>query len=272
MECRYYREQFIDLLAKTLDHQRVAEVENHLASCPDCRMEFETARKMWILMGEIPQPEPSASLKDEFKAVIADYKKGMGSAKKPLSEWIIRIRDYWYLQPQPRLSFSVLLLVGGLIAGYILHQPQNNAVSYNRQIDSLTSQVSDLKQLMLLSLLQNPSASQRIRAVSITNEIGNVNPKVIDALFATLNNDPDVNVRLITLEALVKLTDEPKVREGLVNSINLQESPFMQAAIAEVMVRIQEKSSVPSLQKLLDKKDLNKIAKTNIQKSITKLI
>jgi HEAT repeat protein len=129
-----------------------------------------------------------------------------------------------------------------------------------------------MKQLMMLALLQDPSASQRIRAVSYTEDMSSVNRKVIDALFATLNEDPNVNVRLATLEALVKLAGEPEVREGLVRSINLQESPIMQSAIADIMVKLQEKSSVQSLQKLLSKKDLNKMVKTKIENSIQKLI
>ena len=96
--------------------------------------------------------------------------------------------------------------------------------------------------------------------------------KVIDALFTTLNEDPNVNVRLITLEALVKLSNEPKVRAGLVQSITLQESPLLQSAIADVMVKLQEKSSVQGLQKLLHRKDLNGMVKLKIEQSIHKLI
>ena len=94
----------------------------------------------------------------------------------------------------------------------------------------------------------------------------------MDALFTTLNEDPNVNVRLATLDALVKLAHDPKVREGLVRSIDLQDSPIMQSAIADVMVKLQEKSSVQYLQKLLGKKDLNQMVKINIEKSIQKLI
>ena len=163
-------------------------------------------------------------------------------------------------------------MVFGLAAGYLLHRPGQTTVAYSKQIDSLSSQVSEMKQLMMLSLLQDPSASQRIRAVSYTEEMSNVNRKVIDALFTTLNEDPNVNVRLATLEALVNLAGEPMVREGLVRSIDLQESPMMQSAIADVMVKFQEKSSVQSLQKLLSKKDLNQMVKIKIENSIQKLI
>ena len=124
---------------------------------------------------------------------------------------------------------------------------------------------------MMLSLLQNPSASQRILAVGYTEEISTVNNKVIDALLTTLNEDPNVNVRLMTLEALVKYSEAPRVREGLVQSISLQESPLLQSAIADVMVKLQEKKSVQSLQKLLHKKDLNQMVKLKIEQSIHKL-
>jgi Putative zinc-finger/HEAT repeats len=272
MECKDYREQFTALLTDSLDQKERNEIEKHLAGCPDCRAEFESAGKIWTLMGEIHQPEPPETMRKGFNTILTNYREELIQKRNPFGEWINRIREYWSLQAQPRLAFSLLLVAVGLIGGYILHQPERSAISYNKQIDSLSSQVSEMKQVMMLSLLQDPSASQRIRAVAYTDEISNVNLKVIGALFTTLNEDPNVNVRLATLEALVKLADEPKVREGLVRSIDLQESPLMQSAIADVMVKLQEKSSVKSLQKLLSKKDLNQMVKINIEKSIQKLI
>jgi hypothetical protein len=272
MECKDYREQFTLLLTGDLNQSQRSEIERHLAGCADCMTEFETAKKVWDLMGEIPQPEPTESMRANFEAILSHYKEELIVKKNPIGEWLNKLREFWHMQAQPRLAFSLLLVAFGLIAGYMLHQPGQTAISYNRQIDSLSSQVSELKQVMLLSLLNDPSASQRIRAVSYTDEITNVNIKVIDALFTTLNEDPNVNVRLSTLEALVNLSGEPRVREGLVKSIDLQDSPIMQSAIADVMVKLQEKSSVQSLRKLLNKKGLNQMVKLNIEKSIQKLI
>ena len=207
-----------------------------------------------------------------FDSILSNFKEELVVKKNPLNEWINKLTEYWSRQAQPRLAFSLLLVVLGLFCGYFLHQSDRTATSYNRQIDSLSSQVSDMKQVMMLSLLQDPSASQRIRAINYTEDIGNVNLKVISALFTTLNEDPNVNVRLATLDALIKLAGEPKVREGLVRSIDLQDSPLMQSAIADAMVKLQEKSSVQSLRNLLNKKGLNQMVKINIEKSISKLI
>lgn len=272
MECKDYREQFTLLLTGDGDKTTQSDIQRHLAVCAECRTEFEETEKLWLLMGEVTDPEPSESLTKNFDTVLSDYKKEFQMKKKPVSEWFNNVRAYWSLQPQPRLAFSVLFVAAGLVAGYLLHQPGQSAISLNKQIGSLSSEVSEIKQVMMLSLLQNPSASQRMRAVSYTEEITNVDLKVIDALFTTLNEDPNVNVRLATLEALVRLAAEPKVREGLVRSIALQDSPLMQSAIADAMVKLQEKRSVKSLQDLLQKKDLNQMVKINIEKSIQKLI
>jgi HEAT repeat protein len=272
MECKDYREQFTALLTDSIHQKKRTQIEDHLEGCEDCRREFEAAEKIWNLMGEMPQPDPSASMSAGFEAILSNFKKETLKKRNPVGEWLEKLREYWSLQAQPRLAFSLLLVAIGLIGGYLLHQPGQSAISYNRQIDSLSSQVSEMKQVMMLSLLKDPSASQRIQAVSYTEELSSVDLKVMGALFTTLNEDPNVNVRLATLDALVKLAGEPKVREGLVRSIDLQDSPLIQSAIADAMVKLQEKSSVKSLQRLLNKKDLNKMVKINIEKSIQKLI
>ena len=272
MDCKDYREQFTALLSDSLHEKQRSELESHLAGCAECRKEFEAARMIWDLMGEIHEPEPSSQMQNSFDVMLANFKEDVRTRRNPVGEWLNRVREYWSLQAQPRLAFSILLIAIGLAGGYLLHQPGQTAVSYNKQIDSLSSQVSQMKQVMMLALLEDPSASQRIRAVSYTDEISRVDLKVIAALFTTLNGDPNVNVRLATLEALIKLAGEPKVREGLVRSIDLQDEPLMQTAIADAMVKLQEKSSVQSLQKLLNRKGLNRMVKVNIEKSIQKLI
>jgi HEAT repeat protein len=152
-----------------------------------------------------------------------------------------------------------------------MNQPGKMAAQ-NRQIDSLSSQISEMKEIMMLSLLQDQSASRRIQAVSYTEDMTSLDKKISDALFTTLNEDTNVNVRLATLEALAKMADSPVVREGLIRSIALQNSPIMQSAIADVMVRLHEKKSVGQLRQLLERQDLNQMVKVNIEKSIQQLI
>ena len=121
---------------------------------------------------------------------------------------------------------------------------------------ALATQVHELKQTMMLALLENPSASERIRGVSYTSEIKHADKEVINALLSTLNNDPNVNVRLSTLDALAQMAAHPEVRAGLIQSIAQQDSPLLKSAIADVMLKLQEKRSVKSFKELLKQKNL----------------
>ncbi|HEY4784426.1 MAG TPA: HEAT repeat domain-containing protein [Bacteroidales bacterium] len=272
MECQYYKEQITLLLTDSLDQTQRRELEEHLANCADCQVEFQVSQKIWNLMGEVPKPVPSDTMAAGFKAILNHYKKEQEAKQGPLRDWITKLGELWHVQVQPRFALSLTMIVIGFVAGYFLTRSGQSTLSYNKQIESLSSQVSEMKQMMMLTLLQDPSASQRIKAVSYTDEIGKIDPKVTDALLTTLNEDPNVNVRLMTLEALVKYANDPKVREGLVQSLVRQDSPLMQSAIADVMVKLQEKSSVRYLRQLLHKKDLNQMVKTKIEQSIHKLI
>ena len=171
MECKDYREQFGLLLTGALDQDQVSNVESHLADCADCRTEFETVKKLWNLMGETCSTTTFGYYEGRLKSVIlANFKEESIVNKNPVGVWINKIRELWYLQARPRFAFGILLVAAGLITGYLLHQPGQSTISYDKQIVALSSQVSEMKQLMMLSLLQDPSASQRIRAVAYTDE------------------------------------------------------------------------------------------------------
>jgi hypothetical protein len=269
MECKDYTELIPALLNNELEETQRCQLISHISECTACSTEYESVRKIWELMGKLPQPDPSPYMKTGFESILTTHKKELANRRKPLIEWLEQV---FTNRVQPGLSFSVLMMTIGLILGYLLHHPEKQNIAYNNQIDSLSMQIADMKQVMMLSLLQDPSASQRIKAVSYTNDLNKADLKVINALLTTLNEDPNVNVRLATLDALSKMAGEPLVREGLVRSISRQDSPIMQSAIADLMVKLQEKGSVEPLRELLRKKDLNSMVKINIEKSIQKLI
>ena len=152
--------------------------------------------------------------------------------------------------------------------GYFIGKPDNDALTSQSEVKKLSSEVQAMKQLMMLSMLENPIATERLKAVSYTQELNNVDDQVVDALLTTLNFDQNENVRLVTLEALIQLADNPKVREGLVQSLLKQESPLMQVALADAMVKLQEKSSVKHFKQMLQKENLNEAVKGKIEKTI----
>ncbi len=200
-------------------------------------------------------PGPSLDLDSRFLSMLTEEKRKLNSG------FSFRLPALNILMP--RLAFGTLLLVGGFAIGFWLQNPE---------VTQLTKEVSDLKELMMLSLLQKESVTERLRAVSLADDMDKVSVKVTDALFQTLNHDSNVNVRLAALETLSVYTGQSEVREGLVRSISMQDSPLVQLTLAELMVALQEKKSVGELQKLLDSDQTPKEVKSKLKKSIEVLI
>ena len=272
MNCEQAKEQLTDWLSNQLPESERAALDAHLTRCLACQTELTAVRQLWQLMGTRPTPEPSDTMRVRFEAMLDTYKDTVATEQKSWADNLLaKCRQGWTGQPALRVAYSLVLLLVGAAAGYWFHRPNTPALARQQQIDTLSSQVQEMRQMLLLSLINNPSASERLRAVSYTNEIREADGKVVTALLTTLNNDSNVNVRLVTLEALARLADDPHVREGLVQSIARQESPLVQSALADVMVNLQEKRSIKPLRQLLNDDGLNDLVKTKIEQSIKDL-
>ncbi|WP_428665292.1 zf-HC2 domain-containing protein [Runella sp.] len=267
MNCENAKERLTGWLSNQLTASERKAIDNHLAECPDCQQEFETDKELWQLLGKAAvAPEPSGAMREGFYAMLDNYKKT--EAKRSRNSWqdfVEKFQQWWTPPLALRVAYSACLLSIGLFAGYWLNRPQDV------KMEALTTEVQEMRQMMMLSLIENPSASERLKAVSYTKEITEVDDKVLQALFTTLNNDPNVNVRLVTLEALAELAHDPDVRQGLVLSLSKQESPLVQVALADVMVKLQEKRSIKAFRQMLRREDLNDLVKTKIQQTIKDL-
>jgi anti-sigma factor RsiW len=208
--CEACREQLVDWLGRQLPPAERAAVEAHLAQCPACQQELAALRQLWQTMSQLPAPEPSEQLRPRFYAMLAEFR-----AEEERETLLARLRRWLQplLAPSPalRLAYTLLVLVAGLAIGY--------GLSYRSQPESSAPLAGsgaqpDQEQRMVLAQLGNPSATQRLRAVSSTKDIDQVNQAVVNALLSTLDNDPNVNVRLATLDALVLLGEDPVVRQG----------------------------------------------------------
>ncbi|MGR3810943.1 HEAT repeat domain-containing protein [Jiulongibacter sp. NS-SX5] len=243
----------------------LAEVEKSAAF----KKNLEETQTLWAEMGAIEIPEPSAALLMNFETQLVEE---MEKANKSDSIDIIAKLKALFA-PQSKLGWAYGLVLIGLasMVGFYVGRGSQKQVASTDKVEQLSQEMEEMKQLMMISMLENPMASERMKAVSYTKEIDEVDEQVINALMTTLNQDENVNVRLATLEALVELSDHPKVREGLVQSIVHQESPLVQVALADVMVQLQEKRSVKQIKELLKQNGLNETVKEKLEETITGL-
>jgi hypothetical protein len=274
MNCEHASEMMVDWLNNQMPASERAAFEVHLNECPDCQRELKATRQLWEVMGNVIIPKPSDNLPIQFYTMLETFKGAESKKVKKSAFWEdfkYKLESFFTPKLLLRVSYSMCLLLLGLGGGYFLSRQQ--APDYQGQIKELSTQVQEMNEKMMLTLLdkENSSATERLQAVSYTKEIDKVDGQVLEALLSTLNNDENVNVRLVTLEALAQLADNPKVREGLVQSILKQDTPLVQAALADVMVKLEEKRSIKPLQRLLEKDDTDVIVKTKIKETLKAL-
>ncbi len=208
----------------------------------------------------LKNPSPSMELDHKFYGMLK-------TEKEKSSRKFFSFEGFQWSLLTPRLAFGAALLIAGFVSGYVINSPQEKS-----DVLSLTQEVTDLKEMVMLSLLEKESATDRLKAVSLTSEMDQASKKVTEALIQTLNQDGNVNVRLAALDALRPYTRDSNVRESLIRSIANQNSPMVQVALAQLMVDLNEKKSVKELQKLLQEEGTPKEIKERIEQSIQILI
>ncbi len=268
MNCAYDKEQLWSLALNELSEAEKEKVNLHVNSCESCKAELNEIMGFWNITASLPEPEAPTGMKQRFMTELENYKQQQLSRSNVFTDWKVRLNTLISNLTTPKFGYGLAMLLIGIVATTFFFKTQGNS---GEEVQQLSSQVKEMREMLALSLLEHPSASERLRAVSYVEEIDTVDNRVKDALLTTLNNDENINVRLTALETLSKMATDPKVREGLIQSIAHQDSPLIQSALADLMLKLQAKKSVRSWQQLLKKPETNDAIKDKIKQTIHQL-
>jgi len=128
-----------------------------------------------------------------------------------------------------------------------------------------------LTQTLAVSLMEQTSATERLKGVNLTTISARPNTEIIDRLLQTASSDPNINVRLAAVDALYLFRDQPKVREGLVQTLSRQDSPLIQVALIDLFVSMKEKRAVDALKSLIENQRLFPEVREKAQQGLQQL-
>ncbi len=239
------RERWLESVSGELPANEQLALDKYLMRFPDLKVEFDESALLWENL-EGPIEVPSDRMDEKFYAMLESHDSK--EQKTFSSTWL--------------LAAAVSMLVMGFALGWLINSPSQSSMI------ALTSQVNQMQEMMMLTLIEQPKAQDRLKAVNISLELSSADNTVIKALVKALQMDENTNVRLAALEALAAKSDYPEVREALIASIAYQENPLVQIAIAELMVQIEEAGAKPALESLLDRPNINPLAKEKITQSL----
>ncbi|MEX0719221.1 MAG: hypothetical protein WD059_01050 [Balneolaceae bacterium] len=258
-----YEQLIADYLAGNLEKKGKDEIEELLASGEIDPIDFRAMEQLHDELDTIPVPAPGKEMSQRFYAMLEEEKAAVKPSwtQNSLNYLNTLIADLTF----PRLAYAFILLV---IGGFIGAQFNNN----NSEIEQLSAEMQNMRELMMVGLLEGASATERLKAVNISSKLPSADDNAIRALLFTLNDDPSVNVRVQSIEALKRWGENEQVREGLVKSIIKQESPVVIVELADAMIELELKNSTPEFQQLLEERELDFTVQQKLQNSIAVLM
>lgn len=267
MKCEQIAELLPDYLQGSLGPEQHRAVEAHIAECADCSEEVAVWKKLSLL----PVEQPSPMSRVRFEAMLQAYQAGCSNEPESTSASRKRASSrnffHWLRSPLGAAAWSAALLVIGVFAGSRMAGPKPPSP----EIVEMQKQLDATKQLVVLSMLQQQSASARLEGVSYSTREQQIDPQVLSALLHTLRYDPSVDVRLAALDALSRRSAQPQVRNSVANALQEQQSPLVQVALIDQLVEWHDREAKPYLEKLRQSQDLNPDVRQHTDWAISKL-
>jgi hypothetical protein len=272
MNCEQSKALFAEYWSRSLGENDEIAFEAHIAGCEACRKDAEQLGALWRDLALIPAEEPGPNVRARFYDSLAAFRQGMESApKRSLRD---RLMALWPAQPAWQMAISFALLVIGLGAGYEMRpgaaKPAPETPE-NSELAQLRGEVSNMRQMVALSLLQQQSAGDRLRGVSYAYQVPSSDTQVLSALLATVNTDPNVNVRLAAVDALRAFGASPVMRTAVIQSLHKQDQPLVQIALIDLLVDLHETEARPELAKIAADPQINQAVRQHATVAMEKL-
>jgi hypothetical protein len=249
MTCEEAKNRMTDYWSLTLGAAEEKEFSTHLASCETCRSEVSRVGALWEGLDLLPVEEPGGKVRERFYEMLGAYRQGLGAAEA-------RPARRWCTQPAWQMAAAAAMLAVGLGVGYGVRDDKSRP-----EMVQLREEVANMRQLVALSLMQQQSASERLRGVSWSYQVEPSDKEVLNALVTAVNHDPNVNVRLAAVDALRPFTGSPAThvaaRDAVIQALPRQTTPIVQVALIDFLAEMKERNAAPELRRLVSDPDID---------------
>ena len=226
--------------ASQAQQQRVEENTDEVAG--DGRREIN-------LFARVDEAEAEAEAEERERVTLSFIRRNSG--------WLLRI------------AAAIILVLTGFSAGIIIGSGTDP--DPNDQLLSLQNEIDQIKNALVYDAYRQTSASERIQAVRLTSGMDDAREQLVLVLIHTMNNDPNIHVRLSAIEALTNFADQQGVRGAFVQALAVQTDPFVQLSLIDILVELNEYSAMNEMQKLLARGDVEEVVKDRLMEGIAEL-
>ncbi len=166
-----------------------------------------------------------------------------------------------------------------------LHQPKKQKVIYLRFIAVAASIVLvfsvifwnqdsevSVKTAEVLNYLEDTSAGKRLEGVyKFDEEFVKEDSKIIETLLKILHTDENANVKIATIDALLKFPSNDNVRTNLITALEKEKTPLVQIKIIKSLSFLRENRAQKTLEEIINNEETFPIVKSNATLAMNQL-
>jgi hypothetical protein len=259
MECEVAQAHLSDYLARTLPAAVAAEVDAHLYACDACTAEYGAIEDTWQRLRTMPAAAPdTASMQARFDAGLREYMADQRSQHA-------HRRNFAYYGVQ--LAAAAALVAFGVMIG----RQVTPVPAADQQLTALREELRDMREMVAVSLLQQQSATERLKGVSWSAQIDQPGMSLTSALLDALTHDPNVNVRVSAIDALKRFAGREDVRDGALEALPRQTSPVVQVALIDFVVENNGRDAADALRRIADDPMANETVRMRARRGLEQL-
>lgn len=123
---------------------------------------------------------------------------------------------------------------------------------------------SNVQQTKILANLENSSVGKRLEGVyAFSDDYKKEDQRIITSLLKLLHKDENTNVKIATIEALLKFPQNEKIRLNLIEALEKEEDPLVQIKLIKTLSFLRENRAKKPLKEIINNNQTFPIVKAN---------
>jgi hypothetical protein len=200
----------------------------------------EDEQKLWDALQDVSQADPPPRLRRKFYGELDKLGR-----QTPLDRW----RAWLGLSGVRGWVTAMSCAVVGIIVGVLM---QATDPVDRSGLTALQEQVSQLNRNLVLDRLENVSASKRLLGVMDAAGLAEHDPEVARAVLSRAVDDRVYSVRAAAIDAIGPQMNAPAVGDELMGLLEKAESPLVQLALVDLVLRHGNAEQLERLMKLTE--------------------
>jgi hypothetical protein len=213
-------------------------------------------QQIWQALGDLPQAEPSSRLRRSFYGELE---------KAGSRHWGSRLRRWLgFSNNAGWVTAAACLLIGFGAARLAVQQPGVEPA----RLTALEQSVASLNRQLVLDRLQNDEPGTRLLGVYDASALVGDDQQIAQALLVRASQDRSPSVRSAAIDALGPQLNSDSVGGELMNLLESAESPIVQLALVDLVLRHGNQQQLAQLLRLANENRLYPDLVRHVRKSL----